>query len=76
MVKLCNARLMTVVEIFMAALLSGVITDEELDRLEEQRSCCSRVEAVMLESLDRLLSQAVLRRGCRLAPQEPVLISV
>jgi hypothetical protein len=75
MMKLCNAWLMTVVEIFMAALLSGVITDEELDRLDEQRPCCSRVEAVMLESLDRLIAQAVLRRGCRLTVQGSALVS-
>lgn len=64
---------MSIVEIFMAALLSGVITEEELSWLAEQRQNCSRVDRMMLERLERLIAQQVLRCGCRLAPQAPLV---
>ena len=69
-----NVVLMSVVEIFMAALLSGVITDEEVSWLAARTPSCSRVEAVMLERLERLLAQQVLRRGIRPASPAPLMI--
>lgn len=65
---------MSVVEIFMAALLSGVITEEELSWLAEQRQTCSRVDRMMLQRLERLIEQQVLRCGSRLAPEAPFVI--
>ena len=61
--------LMSVGELFLEALSSGVITQGEINWLLRQQRACSRAEQAAMQRLGRLLDEGVIQLGCRLSPQ-------
>ena len=57
---------MTVGQIFLESLSSGVITPSELSWLTRQQTSFSRVEEATALRLGRLLDQGSIQLGCRL----------
>jgi hypothetical protein len=57
---------MTVGELFIESLSSGVITPLELDWVVAQQACFSRVEEATALRLGRLIDQGTIQLGCRL----------
>ena len=63
---------MTVGELFLESLSSGVITPGELGWLTRRQDRFTRVEEAAALRLGRLLDQGVIQLGCRLpAPAAP-----
>ena len=59
---------MTVGQLFLASLSSGVISPSELSWLTAQQDCFSRLEEATALRLGRLLDQGTIQLGCRLSP--------
>ncbi|MCP9848639.1 hypothetical protein [Cyanobium sp. Morenito 9A2] len=57
---------MTVGELFLESLSSGVITSSELGWIVRQQNRFSRLEEATALRLGRLLDQGAIRLGCRL----------
>ena len=57
---------MTMGELFLESMASGVITPEELSWLARRQTEFSRVEEAAALRLGRLLDQGVIQLGCRL----------
>lgn len=57
---------MTVGELFLESLASGVITPAELDWVVAQQDGFSRMEEATALRLGRLVDQGDIRFGCRL----------
>ncbi|MCT0201647.1 hypothetical protein KQ302_00045 [Synechococcus sp. CS-602] len=57
---------MTVGELFLESVSSGVITPAELDWVVAQQASFSRVEEAAALRLGRLLDQGDIQFGCRL----------
>lgn len=62
---------MTVGELFIESLSSGVITPLELDWVVAQQPCFSRVEEATALRLGRLIDQGKIQLGCRLPLTKP-----
>ena len=62
---------MTVGELFLESLSSGVITEEEITWLASNQESFGRPEEAAAIRLGRLLDQGQINLGCRL--REPVL---
>lgn len=58
---------MTVGELFLESVSTGVITPSELSWLAQRQNLFSRVEEAAAVRLGRLLDQGVIQLGCRLA---------
>jgi hypothetical protein len=58
---------MTVGQLFLESLSSGVITPRELSWLIHQQDSFSRVEEATALRLGRLLDQGEIQLGCRLS---------
>lgn len=58
---------MTVGQLFLESLSSGVITARELSWLTHQQDSFSRVEEATALRLGRLLDQGEIQLGCRLS---------
>ena len=56
---------MTLGELFLEALSSGVITQPEIDWLLTQQDRFSRAEQAALQRLGRLLDDGGIQLGCR-----------
>ena len=65
---------MSVGELFLEALSSGVITQGEISWLLQHQRVCSRAEQATLQRLGRLLDEGAIQLGCRLAPQRNALM--
>jgi hypothetical protein len=59
---------MTVGELYLETLATGVITPSELTWLAEGQDRFSRLEEATALRLGRLLDQGDIQLGCRLAP--------
>jgi len=59
---------MTVGQLFLASLSSGVISPSELSWLTAQQDRFSRLEEATALRLGRLLDQGAIQLGCRLSP--------
>ena len=59
-------KAMTVGQLFLESLSSGVITQGELSWLTQQQDSFSRVEEATALRLGRLLDQGEVQLGCRL----------
>jgi len=57
---------MTLGELFLEALSSGVITQPEIDWVLSEQNCFSRPEQAAVQRLGRLLDQGGIQLGCRL----------
>ncbi|MBE9152588.1 hypothetical protein IQ220_03870 [Cyanobium sp. LEGE 06113] len=57
---------MTMGELFLESMATGVITPEELNWLARRQTEFSRVEEAAALRLGRLLDQGVIQLGCRL----------
>ena len=57
---------MTVGELFLESLSSGVITQAEIDWLLSQQEWFPRAEQAAMQRLGRLLDQGQIQLGCRL----------
>ncbi|MGB7563245.1 MAG: hypothetical protein WBM08_00675 [Prochlorococcaceae cyanobacterium] len=57
---------MTVGELFLESLSSGVITPSELGWITRQQNRFSRLEEATALRLGRLIDQGAIRLGCRL----------
>ncbi len=62
---------MTVGELYLESLATGVITPSELTWLTEGQDRFSRLEEATALRLGRLLDQGDIQLGCRLAPAGP-----
>ena len=60
---------MTLGELFLEALSSGVITQPEIDWVLSEQSRFSRPEQAVVQRLGRLLDQGGIQLGCRLSTQ-------
>lgn len=60
---------MTVGELFLASVSSGVITERDMDWLLARQHNLSRPELAAMLRLGRLLDQGTIHLGCRLSPQ-------
>ncbi len=60
---------MTVGELFLESLSTGVITQPEIDWLLTRQNHLSRPEQAAALRLGRLLDQGAIQLGCRLSPQ-------
>jgi hypothetical protein len=60
---------MTVGELFLESLHSGVITQPEIDWLLARQDQLSRPERAAMQRLGRLLDQGAIALGSRLSPQ-------
>ncbi len=60
---------MSVGELFLESLSSGVITPAEIDWLLACQQRCTRAELATLQRLGRLLDEGAIQLGCRLSPQ-------
>jgi hypothetical protein len=58
---------MTVGELFLESVSTGVITPAELSWLAQRQNLFSRVEEAAAVRLGRLLDQGVIQLGCRLS---------
>lgn len=66
----CNdfvTKVMTLGELVLEALSSGVITEPEIDWLISEQSRFSRPEQAAVQRLGRLLDQGGIQLGCRLS---------
>ena len=59
---------MTVGQLFLTSLSSGVISPSELSWLTAQQDRFSRLEEATALRLGRLLDQGAIQLGCRLSP--------
>jgi hypothetical protein len=60
---------MTLGELFLEALSSGVITQPEIDWVLSEQNRFSRPEQAAVQRLGRLLDQGGIQLGCRLSPK-------
>ncbi|QNI73872.1 hypothetical protein [Synechococcus sp. NOUM97013] len=60
---------MTLGELFLKSLSSGVITQGEVDWLASHQHAFSRHEEAAAIRLGRLMDEGVVNLGCRLTPQ-------
>jgi hypothetical protein len=59
---------MTLGELFLESLSTGVITPSEIDWLLSHHDRFSRPEQAALQRLGRLMDQGAIQLGCRLKP--------
>jgi hypothetical protein len=59
---------MTLGELFLESLSTGVITQPEIDWLVSHHDRFSRPEQAALQRLGRLMDQGAIQLGCRLKP--------
>ena len=59
---------MTLGELFLEALSSGVITQPEIEWVISEQSRFSRPEQAAVQRLGRLLDQGGIQLGCRVSP--------
>jgi len=57
---------MSVGELFLESLSTGVITAEEIDWITATQSCFNRQEEAIVLKLGRLLDEGAIQIGCRL----------
>jgi len=60
---------MTLGELFLESLGTGVITESEIDWLLAQHGRLNRQEQAVVQRLGRLLDQGTIQLGCRLPGQ-------
>ena len=60
---------MTLGELFLESLSTGVITENEVDWLASHQHAFSRAEEAAAVRLGRLMDDGVVNLGCRVAPQ-------
>ncbi|MFM7641893.1 MAG: hypothetical protein ACKO45_10140 [Cyanobium sp.] len=58
-------------EVYLESLSTGIITQQEIDRITTQQGGFGRDEEAMALKLGRLLDEGTLQIGCRLFPQPP-----
>jgi hypothetical protein len=56
---------MTVGEVFLESLSSGVITEQEIDWVASQQNRFDRIEEATALKLGRLLDSGAINLGCR-----------
>ena len=59
---------MSVGELFLESVSTGVITAEEIDWITAQQAAFNRQEEATVLKLGRLLDAGVIQIGCRLFP--------
>ena len=57
---------MSVGELFLESVSTGVITAEEIDWITATQSCFNRQEEAIVLKLGRLLDEGAIQIGCRL----------
>ena len=57
---------MTLVELFLEAISTGVITESEVDWLTAQQRSFSRIEEATALRLGRLMDEGSIQLGCRM----------
>ena len=60
---------MTLGELFLESLSTGVITEDEVDWLASHQHVFSRAEEAAAVRLGRLMDDGVVNLGCRVSPQ-------
>ena len=60
---------MTLGELFLESLSTGVITEDEVDWLASHQHVFSRAEEAAAVRLGRLMDDGVVNLGCRVPPQ-------
>tara|TARA_Y100000287_G_scaffold50667_1_gene39561 strand:- start:175 stop:429 length:255 start_codon:yes stop_codon:yes gene_type:complete len=60
---------MTLGELFLESLSTGVITEDEVDWLASHQHVFSRAEEAAAVRLGRLMDDGVVNLGCRVHPQ-------
>ena len=60
---------MTLGELFLESLSTGVITEDEVDWLASHQHAFSRAEEAAAVRLGRLMDDGVVNLGCRMPPQ-------
>jgi hypothetical protein len=62
---------MTVGQLFIRSLSSGVITHSELSWLTLEQNRFNRMEEATALRIGRLLDRGLIQLGCRLTPEKP-----
>ncbi len=60
---------MTLGELFLEALSTGVITQPEIDWVRSEQNRFSRSEQAAAQRLGRLLDEGSIQLGCRVSPK-------
>lgn len=63
-----DLRQMTLGELFLEAISTGVITDGEMNWVTDHQNQFSRTEEAFAQRLGRLLDEGSIQLGCRVAP--------
>ena len=63
-----DLRQMTLGELFLEAISTGVITDGEMNWVTDHQNQFSRTEEAVAQRLGRLLDEGSIQLGCRVAP--------
>ena len=61
-------RLMTLGELFLEAVSTGVITNGEMNWVTDHQNQFSRTEEAVAQRLGRMLDDGSIQLGCRVAP--------
>jgi len=63
-----DGKLMILGELFLEAVSTGVITNNELNWVTDHQNQFSRTEEAVAQRLGRLLDEGSIQLGCRVAP--------
>ena len=61
-------RLMTLGELFLEAVSTGVITNGEMNWVTDHQNQFNRTEEAVAQRLGRMLDEGSIQLGCRVAP--------